>query len=378
MSNPAHPVERLRLQQIVFARFTTHALSERNLDELLTEGVEGARMGAGTSHAKLLEYIPAEGRLLMRAGVGWKEGYVGHYKVAPDVDTPIGVSFALAESVSVEDYRKETRFRFPQLLRDHACVSSINVPVRTEAAVFGVLEVDHIEPRAYTADDVNFLTGLANTVAAAVELNRALSAKSQALAEKDFLMHEMNHRIKNNLALVASLLAMQSRHFSDPTMRAEFDDAISRIHNLALVHDRLRNHTRTNDSIDAGPYLNSLCEMLQSLLPGAVQLECLANGHIPADQVESLSLIANELVTNAAKYAFPDKRSGRIEIGFRNIGLGWQLTVRDDGIGLPQGFSAESAGSFGMRLVRSLTRQLHARLVFRSDQGTKVEVTSVA
>ena len=330
-----------------------------------------------TSHAKVLEYIPSENKLLLRAGIGWKPGYVGVYKVSPDVDTPIGSAYALAEPSVVEDYREETRFRYPQILVAHGCVSSVNVAIRTESSVFGVLEVDDVAPRKYTIGDINFLAGLGNTIAAAVELNRTLSEKNQAISENELLMHEMNHRIKNNLALVASLLSLQSRTFEDERLRREFHDAIARIHNLALVHDRLRMHPPAADRIDANAYLNSLAEMLRSLLPQGIHLRCEAEGELPTNNIEAISLIANELVTNAAKYAFADRQSGNVTLGFRNRALGWQLTVRDDGVGLPQNFDDAQAKSFGMRLLRTLANQLNATINFQTENGTKIEVVAL-
>ena len=205
------PVEQtLRRQLTAFAQFTTRSLGESNIDSLMMDACLRARIGLNVTHAKLLEYLPDRDRLLLRAGVGWKEGYVGQYQVAPDIDTPIGHAFALSEPVAIPDYGPEKVYRYPGILKEHGCVASLNVPLRTDRGNFGVLEVDHTSSRPFSADDISFLTGLGNTVARAVELRRALKAMEAALDEKQLLIREMNHRIKNNLSLVGAMLPASS------------------------------------------------------------------------------------------------------------------------------------------------------------------------
>ena len=159
-------------------------------------------------------------------------------------------------------------YRYPSILNEHGCVASINVPLRTDQGNFGVLEVDHTSPRTFSADDLSFLTGLGNTVARAVELRRALLSMEAALDEKQLLIREMNHRIKNNLSLVGAILSLQARRLPDPTVREELGRAVTRINNLALVHDRLQVFRSSVTQVEAAPHFHDLCDMLRSLLPG--------------------------------------------------------------------------------------------------------------
>ena len=262
----------LRRQLTAFAQFTTRSLGESNLDSLMTEACLRARAGVDVSHAKLLEYLPSRDRLILRAGVGWKEGYVGQYEVSPDLDTPIGHALALSEPVAVSDYAAQTKYRYPSILKDHACLASLNVPVHTDSGNFGILEVDHTSTRKFSADDIYFLTGLGNTIAQAVELKRALRAMAAAVEAKQLLVQEMNHRIKNNLSLVGAMLSLQARRFSDDSMREELMKAVSRINNLSLVHDRLQTFTTDGARMDAAAHFQQLCEMLRSLLPARATL----------------------------------------------------------------------------------------------------------
>jgi two-component sensor histidine kinase len=371
----AEPVEQtLRRQLTAFSQFSSRSLSEANIDALMLDACIRARAGLGVTHAKLMEYLPSHDRLLLRSGVGWKEGYVGQYQIPPDIDTPIGHALVLSEPVAITDYPNEKIYRYPSILKDHGCVCSVNVPLRTDQGNFGVLEVDHTSSRAFSPDDLSFLTGLGNTVARAVELRRALVSMEAALDEKQFLIREMNHRIKNNLSLVAAMLSLQSRRLTDPAVREELGGAVNRIQNLALVHDRLQMFTSSVTQVEAAPHFQELSEMLRSLLPAGISLTSKCSGTIAGDCVESLTLIANELVTNAAKYAFTGRDAGEIVLGYRQKGAGWHLWVQDNGRGLPPQHDNRSSSSFGHQLLLTLASRVNAEVKYSSDEGTRVDV----
>jgi GAF domain-containing protein len=172
------PLEQtLRRQLTAFANFTTRALGESNIDSLMMQACLHARAGVNMTHAKLMEYLPDRDRLVLRSGVGWKDGYVGQYQVSPDTSTPIGYAFSFSEPVPITDYKLDKRYQHPEILREHGCVASLNVPLRTDYGNFGVLEIDNTSTCQFSKDDVNFLTGLGNTVARAVELRRVLEFK---------------------------------------------------------------------------------------------------------------------------------------------------------------------------------------------------------
>jgi two-component sensor histidine kinase len=364
----------LRRQLIAFAQFSTRSLGESNIDAVMMDACLRARAGLNVTHAKLIEYVAERDVLLLRAGVGWKPGYVGQYAVPPAIDTPIGHAFVFSEPVAIEDYPEERTYQFPSILKDHGCVASLNVPLRTDRGNFGVLEVDHTSTRSFSADDLHFLTGLGNTVARAVELRRALLSMEQALDEKQLLLREMNHRIKNNLSLVGAMLSLQARRFADPAMREELGNAVARINNLALVHDRLQLFTSSATRVEAAPHFQDLCDMLRSLLPAGVSLTARCSGSIAGDSVESLTLIANELVTNAAKYAFAGRDHGEIVLGYRQEGAGWRLFVHDNGRGLAPDHDVSTGRSFGRQLLFTLASRVNAEVQIRSDGGTKVDV----
>jgi hypothetical protein len=233
---------------------------------------------------------------------GLERGVCGQYQVPPDIDTPIGHAFALSEPVAISDYFSEKTYRYPTILKDHGCVASLNVPLRTDRGNFGVLEVDHTSSRTFSADDIYFLTGLGNTVAAAVELRRALQAMEAALDEKQLLVREMNHRSRTTSASSAPCCRCRPSAFRNPASdRQRGADSqsgagprpASAVHLIGNAGGRSSSVTQ----VDAASHFQELCAMLRSLLPAGVALTPRCSGSIPSDCVESLTLIANELVT---------------------------------------------------------------------------------
>jgi two-component sensor histidine kinase len=129
-----------------------------------------------------------------------------------------------------------------------------------------VLEVDNTSTCTFSADDINFLTGLGNTVARAVELRRAMNAMEAAFKEKELLIREMNHRIKNNLSLVAAMLSLQARRSTESEVREQLGNAATRVNNFALVHDRLQLFTSSVAKVDGRPISRSFAVTLARFL----------------------------------------------------------------------------------------------------------------
>jgi two-component sensor histidine kinase len=296
---------------------------------------------------------------------------VGQYEISADANTPIGHSFVLSEPVAISDYREEKTRPYPDILQDHGCVSSINVPLRTDTGTFGVLEVDDTQARSFSPDDFHFLTGLGNTIGRAIELRRALNATEKALEQKQLLVREMNHRIKNNLSLVSAILRLQAQSSQENAVQEELSVAVARINNMALVHDRLQFSSSSTAKIAAASHFQELCEMLRSLLPEGISLQTRCSGSLAGDSIESLTLIANELITNAAKHAFKGAQGGVITLGYREEGPAWRLWVEDNGSGRP---GPASGDSFGTQLIETLAARLNAEVRYLHNGGTRIEV----
>jgi PAS domain S-box-containing protein len=193
-----------------------------------------------------------------------------------------------------------------------------------------------------------------------------------SLREKEALLQEIHHRVKNNLQIIASLLSLQSGYITDPQTLTKFQESQGRIRSMALIHEKLY-QSETLAAVDLADYVQSLTAVLmRSYSANAqVRLECQTDPTmVSIDTAVPLGLMLNELVTNALKYAFPNGRSGCLKVALRSSADGrFSLMVYDDGIGLPIDFQLEQASSLGLRLVRMFAKQLRADVSMRSEPG---------
>ena len=219
-------------------------------------------------------------------------------------------------------------------------------------------------------------------VAAFLEITRRKQAEGllqDSLSEKESLLKEIHHRVKNNLQIISSLLRLQSGQSSHPDAKTALLDMQNRVHSMALIHEHLY-RSENLAAVDLAEYLRGLChQLLRTLVvsPGSIQLHLdLASIRMAIDRAIPCGLLVNELVSNAFKHAFPGGRSGevRVELHALTDGTGWQLRVADNGVGLPPGFALDDLTSLGLKLVSDLTRQLGARLEIGAGPGTVFEV----
>lgn len=197
-----------------------------------------------------------------------------------------------------------------------------------------------------------------------------------SLREKELLLHELHHRVKNNMQLISSLLALQALHSSNPQVEVELEDSQRRIQSMALIHEQLH-HSADRGRIDVGVYLESLVSQLARSFGRAesIKLEVeVRKLHLGIDQALLCGLIVNELVTNSLKHAFDSNSAGCIGVGL------WDedpetcvLEVWDDGLGIEQ-LVVTGSGSLGQTLVMTLTKQLSGRLVFVPGPGTRIRI----
>jgi two-component sensor histidine kinase len=200
-----------------------------------------------------------------------------------------------------------------------------------------------------------------------------VSANVGAVAEIDVRLKEANHRIKDSLQLVCSLLRLQALNYPDARLEAELFQASRRIAAIAKVHDRL---CRTdNSSVDVPAYLHDLCADLTSslsLTPGQSVRVTAAHIAVPAEFAISLGLIVTELVTNAFRHAYRDGQPGKIKVAFILLEDGSaQLMIADKGVGLPEGVETADHGGLGMQFLKKLCCTLKARMeIDRTPPGT--------
>jgi PAS domain S-box-containing protein len=199
------------------------------------------------------------------------------------------------------------------------------------------------------------------------------------LNEKELLLKEIHHRVKNNLQIISSLLNLQSGSVSDALTRGQFQDSQNRIRSMALIHERLY---RSNDlaSIDFSVYLHDLAGSLIQTYRREAQNVTLKLDAEPVlldiDTAIPIGLIVNELVSNSLKHGFPNARLGQIGVALKHeeeAGV-CCLTIWDDGVGIPEGIEYPHTHTLGLQLVNSLTRQIKASIELCRDAGTRFEI----
>jgi PAS domain S-box-containing protein len=192
--------------------------------------------------------------------------------------------------------------------------------------------------------------------------------------QKEVMLREIHHRVKNNLAIVISLINIQIRNYPNPELRKPMKDIELRIRSMALIHEYLY-RSDILDCIPLSNYLYSLASVIIGTLgEGNIHLATdIEPINISINTALPLGLITNELITNAIKYAFPDHREGELHIILKpeiNNGGYYRLTIEDNGIGLPADFSIEKTTSTGMFIVKLLIEQLGAKLEIENKKGT--------
>lgn len=207
------------------------------------------------------------------------------------------------------------------------------------------------------------------------ESRKAEQLLRASLAEKETLLSEVHHRVKNNLQVISSLLSLQAGQTSDDGVRAALGDSGRRIQTMAMVHERLYRSARLS-SIDLGAHLAELARMVfDSTRRRGITLDCDTQSiDVDLDIALPLGLMLNELVSNACKHAFRERDGGRVSVTLRRTGERVELVVADDGVGLPAGFEVEQCRSLGLRIVVALARQLRATLSVEREHGTRVAV----
>jgi two-component sensor histidine kinase len=199
----------------------------------------------------------------------------------------------------------------------------------------------------------------------------ATAARESQIAERDLLLREIDHRVKNNFATVAGLIQLQRQRATHQTVRDELGVALNRIESFATAHMFLYRDGARGDVVNMQMYLEQLSAALSSglLRSDDVRIVCISEPiDMPRDRAVSIGLIVNELVTNAAKHAFPDDRIGCVVILFRRADDAIELVVEDDGCGIAD---APRQGSLGRRLIAGFVQQAAGELTTQSSpEGT--------
>jgi two-component sensor histidine kinase len=365
-------------QQEILAELGVGALQGPGFDQLLDDTARLTAEGLRTEFCKVLEYLPTENTLLVRAGVGWEPGIVGVVSIGADLASPAGFALKTGRPVISNHLQNEERFRTPEILVRHGIHRAMNVILQGDGQPFGVLEVDSRSEDEFVEHDLAFLQGAANILGMAIERERHERNLKAALERQQFLLKEMNHRVKNSLALVVGMLRLQVRENSHPEFTQQLEDATLRVGAIARVHEQLYQSADV-ERFDVGRYIEAICKDLgASFGQCEIHVQAQAGIIISTDRAISSALIVNELVSNAAKHAYQGKGAGNVWVNIASTGVdSFFIAIRDEGEGLPEGFQFGKGKGLGARMVRALAEQLNASLeVVAHQPGVEFVVTA--
>lgn len=357
--------QRIRQQEIL-AELGVIALQGATFDMLLTETARLTAEALRVEFCKVLEHIPSEDRLLVRAGVGWDPGIVGKASIGADLASPAGFALHTGKPVISNHLENEERFRTPEILVQHGIHRAMNVILQGDGRPFGVLEVDSRSEDEFVENDLAFLQGAANLLGMAIERERHQRNLEAALERHQVLLREMSHRVKNSLMIVTSMLQLQARDIGDPVLTDHLDEAAHRVSAVARAHDQLFQGADI-ERMDLGKYVEGICRDLDaSVAHCVIHTEAEHGIDISADRAISAALVVNELIANAAKHAYHGRQDGRIRIAIAGMGKDRiSISVRDEGAGLPPGFDLANPKGLGMRIVTSFVKQLGGTIEVR-------------
>ncbi len=311
--------DKLRKQVSALAKFGGQSLRSENIDGLLHEATRLVSEAMDVDLVKVLELLPDGQNLLVREGVKWKPGVVGHAKIPAHEGSPAGRALRTDEAVISEDLAKERRFAIPELLIEHGVVSMVNVVIRGDDGPFGVLEVDAQRPRKFGQDDIDFIQNYANLLAAAIDRMNTHRELAENAKKLDVLAHELQHRMNNMLATIRAVArGVRMKHANVDEFVEAFDDRLAAI---ARVHNLLGRHGATDISIR-----EILTQELAAygVVEGEKVVERGPDTALPAKQAEALEMAFHELATNAVKYGALSAEGGRINIS-------WETRPHDEG-----------------------------------------------
>jgi PAS domain S-box-containing protein len=347
----AHRELRIRAkQQEAVARLGAQALTELGLQRFFDDCVKTIADTLDVEFVKILELVPGDAELLLRAGTGWTPGLVGTALVSTDRNSQAGFTLASGGPVIVEDLASETRFRGQPLLHQHGVVSGLTIPIAgRDGRTYGVLGAHTSRPRDFSENDVSFLAAAANMIAGAIQ-------RRQLDQRHELMIRELRHRSGN---LFAQLLALFSQTAKNSKNIAELVPKFeARVLALANAHRLIT---------ESGWRSASLTEILNPLLSPFLDRITLTGPEVflEPDPTFGLSAAVHELATNASKYGSLSARSGRVEVT-------WSVQRTEQGLtllvdwkernGPPQ--KRNRRPGFGSKLIHTvIERQLNGKVL---------------
>ncbi len=370
--------------------------AEIEQDALLKKIMDVVIESSGAQHGYLL--IEDGGNLFVRA-----ESHVAERQTAGTLGLRLDEAedicraivryvFRTGERVILDNACQEGVFKDNPQVQSMQLRSVLSLPVVKQSRMIGVLYLENrLADAVFTFAKTQITELLTSQAAISLEnarlvegMRKAEDEVKRSLGEKEVLLKEIHHRVKNNLQTIQSVLSLQSRFIKDEQSAELFKESQNRVHSMALIHEKLY-QSESLARIDLAEYIQSLTANLflsYGVTDRAVRLETdVEDVALDVDTVIPCALLINELVSNSLKHAFPAvwRRAGGIgEISIRlrrEGGERLRLTVGDNGVGLPEGLELHNSESLGFQLVSVLVRQLKASIAVNRSGGTEFVIT---
>lgn len=274
-----------------------------------------------------------------------------------------------------------------QILNNTSGVTICNIPVRVKGSLFygvkgylivfaiiGLVFLIFFRARSFflKRDKSRTVKYLENTVM------RRTQQLQEAIAQRELLLKEIHHRVKNNLQVISALLEMQGARTTDENVKAAITEGQNRVLSIAFIHQNLYQHDDLK-GVEIDSFLRELTSHIRQIFERQdcpVEVVCkVPKFYLDIDSAIPLGLLINELLTNAYKYAFKGRSEGLIKITIEDLGEGsFSFCFADNGVGLPEDFDFKRSNTLGMKLIRQLSRQLAGNMSYRFDEGCKFEL----
>ena len=368
----AADVKRLLRQQAALATFGSFAFRETDLLKILNEAARICAECLNVPFCKVFRYRSKENDLLIEAGCGWDSNVIGRVVSPADASTPQGRAYITGEPVIIRNLNAANDLSLPAFYGQHGIVATVDVLIKgIEGPPYGVLEVDSPTPHAYDEHDISFLTGFANVLAEAVATQTRMQALRKLVEENNVLARELKHRVRNNLQLILAMLDRYAATLDDGPPKQGIETITLRLMTMARMYDNLLGSGLAN-TVDLGAYMQQLCADLADVHGAEHRNVHQTCSTIPMpvdlDTVTALGMAAAELVTNCYVHAFPDGKSGTIDVSLSMSESGeGVLAIKDNGIGFD--ITAESK-RHGVGLVKQLMQQVNGSFEVQSNGGT--------
>ncbi len=362
-------------------------IAKEGLDIILHEIIHEIESIHPDMHASILLFN-ADGRLVRGAAPSLPEFYnraIESIRVGVGVGS-CGTAAATGELVIVTDIRTHSYWENFREVAERANLKACwSFPFKDDSGnVLGTFAAYYDKPKSPSKAELDIIIEFSRITGLAVQNNKTEMERIKAedevkslLSEKEILLKEVHHRIKNNMASITSLLSLQADYVNEPRVTHILEEAQHRILSMMLIYDKL---FRSVDykNISVKEYLNDLLDQILISFPGASKViieRHFEDFNLNSKSLFSVGIIINELITNAFKYAFSEIKEGKIIVTAKKIeGDNMELTVSDNGVGLPKDFNIQNSKGFGLSLIRLLTQKKGNSFETMETTGTKFRV----